>query len=138
MFKIFAIPVLLFVVFFAMPRGCQDLRDTRLLADTAQVTRGAVLRHTSNVDSDIQSSCSRFRAIVGYRVGGQDHEVVAEGCGALPARLPLGTAVDVRYAPAKPAVSEAVIQDTESKRWGFFMMAALAVSVPLWLVLSFF
>ena len=136
MIKILAIAALLALFFVALPRGCQDIRDSRLLAQAGQTTQGVVLRHRT--DSSIHtpiSFCRSSLADIGYRVKEHDYVLTVEGCGAMPSRLPLGTAVDVHYAPDKPSVSDAVIKDTEGRRWVYLMMGFLLFVTPIWLLL---
>lgn len=136
--KLFALAALLILFFVALPRGCQDIRDSRLLAQTGQVTQGVVLRHRKDASIHIPSVfCRSSLADIGYRVKEQDYELTVAGCGAEPSNLPLGAVVDVHYAPEKPTASGAVIKDTENTRWGYLMMGLLLALTPIWMIFLF-
>ncbi|WP_417903611.1 DUF3592 domain-containing protein [Caldimonas brevitalea] len=117
-----------------MPERIQDIADDAALSARSERATGTVVTHAPNTGK----YAYRSKATVAFTVGGKQYINVVEGAGALPDRLPLGTAVDVLYLPNDPSVSRAATSDAETSRITAPELAGLWLLSVLLVLATFF
>nr|WP_197507309.1 DUF3592 domain-containing protein [Mitsuaria sp. 7] len=90
-----------------------DAMEQNKLARIGLDTRGTVESHRQSR----RGSSDRFEAIIRYDANGRTRLILVSGIGATVKRLPVGSAVTVRYLPYDPSRAKVELDDASSGGW---------------------